>query len=778
MNSQSPFVRSMVEWILGERVPEDAQAMVFVFERPVATWAWFLIVVGACTIGWWSYRRLSAGRSSSSRLARGGLAVLRAAAIGLLAALIAGPSVRFERMRVERDRVIVLLDRSQSLLIEDAPGGKSRSQQLAELLETAEPALASISKDKDIDFVGFAGGVFSLARASAGTAAAAVGALPQLGEVNGDRTDLDGAIRQGLSRAAGRPVSAVLVVSDGRSIVPVAAETMRRLERDSIKVFTVALGSKDPVGDAAIVSATAPARAFVRDRVPIEVRVDRGGTEGKLTVRLVDAATGEEIESRPVEDTGAAESVVMLDLVTEAAGPRAVRAELVSERPDLVRENNARSVTIELVDRPIRLLYIEGTSRWEYRYLKNLLLRERDVESSIMLLSADRDFAQEGNMPISRMPRTKEEFGRYDLFIIGDVPSGYFSPEQLAIIRAEVSERGAGLLWIGGDRSTPASWEGTVLADLMPFRPPLAVEARLGGSVMTPTEAAERLGVLRLSDEPEGWPAVLADRSLGWPQLRFVQLVPRARLKPTAETLAEASGVGPSAQEPSAAVMRMRFGAGEIVYVATDEIWRWRYGQGERYPERFWVPLVRLLAREALANDDARAVLAVSPARVAPGESVLVSVRFRDEETASMAPAMVPVEIRDASGAAIARIELAREGGEATAVFPADRLGPFRAVVNDPAFGSSEAPFEVVRADDEMRRGDADHEALAVLAERSGGRVLDGEGLRGLPSLLPLRAREIDESVLRSIWDTPVAFAVLLVLLAAEWIGRRLLRLV
>lgn len=142
MNSQSPFVRSMVEWILGERVPEDAQAMVFVFERPVATWAWFLIVVGACTIGWWSYRRLSAGRSSSSRLARGGLAVLRAAAIGLLAALIAGPSVRFERMRVERDRVIVLLDRSQSLLIEDAPGGKSRSQQLAELLETAEPALA------------------------------------------------------------------------------------------------------------------------------------------------------------------------------------------------------------------------------------------------------------------------------------------------------------------------------------------------------------------------------------------------------------------------------------------------------------------------------------------------------------------------------------------------------------------------------------------------------------------------------------------------------------
>lgn len=779
--AQSPVLRAVIEWVLGERVPDDAQAMVFVFERPVATWVWFLIVVGACLIGWWSYRRLASGTSSASRVARGGLAVVRAAAIVLLAVLIAGPSVRFERTRVERDRLIVLVDRSQSLLIEDAPGGKSRAQQLVDLLEAGEPALAAIARDKDIDFVGFAGGVFSLSRGTEGSAGGATGdaaVLPALGEASGDRTDLDGAIRQGLSRAAGRPVSGVLIVSDGRSIVPVAAETLRRLERDSIKVFTVALGAKDPVGDAAIVSATAPARAFVRDRVPVEVRVDRGGIEGPLSVRLVDAATGVEIESKPVEDTGAAESVVVLEMVSESAGPRTVRAELVAERADLVRENNARAVTLELVDRPIRLLYIEGTSRWEYRYLKNLLLRERDVESSIMLLSADRDFAQEGNMPITRIPRTKEEFGRYDLFIIGDVPSGYFSPEQLAVIRAEVSERGAGLLWIGGDRSTPASWEGTVLADLMPFRPPLALEARAGGSLMSRTETADRLGVLKLSDEPSGWPEALSDSTLSWPQLRFVQLVPRARLKPTAETLAEVTGAGATAQEPSAAVMRMRFGAGEVVYVATDEIWRWRYGQGERFPERFWVPLVRLLAREALANDDARAVLTVSPARVAPGESVLVSVRFRDEETAASAPTAVPVEVRDAAGAPVARIELSREGGEASAIFPAERLGSFRAVASDPAFGSSEAGFEVVRADDEMRRGDADHEALAALAERSGGRTLDGDGLRELPALLPLRAREIDESVLRSIWDTPAAFALLLVLFAVEWTGRRLLRLV
>ncbi|MFZ9916589.1 MAG: hypothetical protein ACO3IB_14815, partial [Phycisphaerales bacterium] len=351
-------------------------------------------------------------------------------------------------------------------------------------------------------------------------------------------------------------------------------------------------------------------------------------------------ATGGERARRegPQADDAPGEQSVVLDASFDAAGARTWRVELVSDRADLVRENDARESSVEFIDRALRVLYVEGTSRWEYRYLKNLLLREKDVDSSIMLLSADRDFAQEGNMPIARLPRTKEEFGRYDLFILGDVPSGFFSPEQLAVIRGEVGERGAGLLWIAGERSTPASWDGTVLADLFPFRPPLALETRAGLSMMKPTDAATRLGLLRLSDDDDGWPDAFTDDALSWPRLRYMQSLPRSKLKPTAEVLAEAEGSGAAAEEPSAAIARMRFGAGEVVFVATDEIWRWRYGQGERYPERFWVPIVRLLARESIVQDDARAVLTASPARVAPGDSVMLSLRIADEETARQSP--------------------------------------------------------------------------------------------------------------------------------------------
>lgn len=779
--------------IFGSDVPSDIDAIRVIFARPLPLWGWFLVGVVAFLVGVWSYRRIAAGASKSSRLFRGFLTVVRASTLVLLAFLIAGPSLRFERTRLERDRLIVLVDRSLSMSIQDGPNGVTRDAQATAILEDARSTLEKIKRTKDIDFVGFAGGAFSLVpnrgsepadnRPLGSSESAATDILPALGIAKGDRTDLDGALRQALARASGRPVSAVLLLSDGRSAVPVSTNVLRGFERDAVPVHAVALGSPQRLGDAAIVSASIPARAFVRDRVPVEVQVDRGGVDRELSVRIIDTVTGEEIARKVVPNTeGGTETggevSVVLDAVSNDAGARSWRAEIVAADPDLVRENDSRELAVEFVDRPLRVLYVEGSSRWEYRYLKNLLMREKDLESSIMLLSADRDFAQEGNLPISRLPRTRDEFANYDLFIIGDVPSGFFSPDQLTILRSEVADRGAGLLWIGGERNTPMSWESTALADLLPFKPPFLLEPRSGASVVEPTSVAARLGVLRLTDDEDGWPDAFTDRSLRWPQLRFVQDIPRTRLKPTAEVLALAEGVGVGAREASPAVLRMRFGAGDVVYVATDEVWRWRYGQGERFPERFWVPLVRLLAREAIARGDARAELAVAPSRVIPGASTVVSLRIVDDESAERAPAMVPVEIRDEAGAAVASVELTRDGADASAMFTPERTGRFVAIADDPAFGRIETAFEVVRADDELRRGDTDHAALADLARRTGGQLHDSASLSGLAEILPLRARETDESVERTIWDTWIALTALLALLAIEWSGRRLLRLV
>ena len=186
---------------------------------------------------------------------------------------------------------------------------------------------------------------------------------------------------------------------------------------------------------------------------------------------LVDDATGRVLDRVEVPDPGRP-GVERVTLTARSGAPGETTWSVVVEGQgrDLVPANDRRVCRIELVDRPIRVLYVEGYPRWEYRYLKTLLVREKLIESSVMLLSADRDFAQEGNVPISRLPRSAEEFAAFDLVILGDLPGSFLTSQQAEAIRDLVATRGSGVLWIGGQRFTPGSWKGSPLEELLPFR--------------------------------------------------------------------------------------------------------------------------------------------------------------------------------------------------------------------------------------------------------------------------------------------------------------------
>ena len=210
----------ILKWILPGEVPVDSTAVRIVFERPLPAWAWLLVVAGAIAVAVWSYRRLQGANRTFSRAVRTALVVLRSCSLVLVAFLMSGPSARFERTSVERDRMIVLVDRSRSLAIADAPGGATREEQLRGILSEAAPVFREIARGKDIDFVGFSGGAFALP-------AAGDAQVPEIGAAEGDRSDIDAAIRHALSRNAGRPVSGIVVLSDGRATGPVSPETLR-----------------------------------------------------------------------------------------------------------------------------------------------------------------------------------------------------------------------------------------------------------------------------------------------------------------------------------------------------------------------------------------------------------------------------------------------------------------------------------------------------------------------------------------------------------------------
>ncbi len=770
-------------WLLDvDRIPRNAESLRMAWERQWPTWLWAILLLSLAGLAAWSYWRLAGPRA--------GRAILAAARFGMLALVlivIGGPMLELPRVTVEEDWVLMLVDRSESMTIADVGaenGGvasrRTRDDQLRGILNDNADTWEALDADRQVVWLGFHDGTFNLAENPQGGKGMAI----NLDAPEGQRTRLAVAIEQALQRAAARALSGIIVFSDGRTTDPPSRALVRRLRSSGVQVYTVPLGSQEPLGDLAIRQVDAPRRAFVRDKVPVTVGLDELGaigSQGDITISLIDETTGEVLDHIELAP-GEPRDYVTLTAQPTMAGETTWRVVVETSRLDLIPDNNLKTFLIELIDRPLRVLYIEGYPRWDYRYLKNLLVREKSIESSVMLLSADRDFAQEGNLPITRVPRSPEEFAQFDVIVLGDVPGSFFSPDQLDMIRSHVADRGAGLLWIGGERNTPSTYGVTALADLLPMRGALTLPV-IGVPVnMRPTQLADRLGVLRLgTDAAADWPDDLADPAYGWSQLHWAQRIEPGRLKPTAEVLATTAKEFQGAPLPL--LTHMRYGAGQTIYVATDEIWRWRYGRGEMYPERFWVQLIRMLGRESLVGASQQATLQVTPRRLTTAQVMRIELDLMDARLADDSRQSVAVVLETTEGRTVAELELHRTDENRqrfAATYRPDVLGSLRVRVDDPTLPDAEelvVAVEVYSPDDELRRPETDHPGLATLAGETAGQTLSATDLSRLPDLLPDRSVRTENPLTERIWDTPLFFALIFLALTGEWIGRKVVRL-
>ncbi|MGQ0627744.1 MAG: hypothetical protein ACT4PL_06535 [Phycisphaerales bacterium] len=818
----------------------------FGFALPLHAYEWVIIILLCAILAWWGYRKVE-----GAKWARVALGTARWFILALLALLLTGPKLVRPNETVEKDWVLMLVDRSGSMRIEDAPrrdqpgslsAPTTREAQLAATLVNGWPAIAAAGKDRVTAWMGFDTGAYDLQpNPGFDQSTARSGVLPFiLDGPSGTRTDLGAAIDQALAKAAARPISGVVVFSDGRSVSKATREAVRRMQAARIPIVAVPLGSDQPMSDVGVRSVQGPGVAFAMDVVPVEVVLERSGSAGSAAdgarVQLVENATGRVLDEQPVTWDAPAESGtspqspgqsparewpvkrITLTSTPENPGATSWTVRILPGGSDLLAGNNEQSIDIQTVDRPLRVLYLDGYPRWEYRYLQAILTREKSIASTATLLSAGRRYLQEGNTPMPALPTSAEEWATIDTIVIGDMNPEVLSTEQLRQIRERVSAGGAGLLWIAGQGSVPGAWRTTPLGDLLPMSVSGGEKQRDWEQdvTMRPTPLADRLGVMRLLRAPvEGswWPTEVADPESGWSRLRWAQRIDPSSLKPAAEAMAmaipansdaEDSAAGP-AEAPGVLVASMRFGAGRVVYVATDEIWRWRFGRGEDLPERFWLQLIRLLGRDSVARAGQRALLSATPARGEVALPVRLSLELIDQSLMQAAPSgvgvrivrigdlgMPPAERVTAAGIGEPVSVVLRAGGDGRRAGPETRVtlagtfigqdrGVYRAIIDDPVLrdlAGVQAEFELWAGDDELRRPETDHALLAQMASETGGTVLSPDDLSALPEILPRREVHIalasDEEAL---WDKPIVLITLLLLLTIEWVGRRLLRL-
>jgi len=785
---------SLVDWLFGmSKFGFSDPNTRFALEHELDVWLWVLICVAALVMAAWSYSRLVGPQSI--RLV---LTTVRTLLIVLVALLLIGPVRVKDNHQVIEDWLLVMVDQSASMQQKDvASKDPTSADQYLERYEAVRQSLdrqqkvfdeTRLGRDRRIAWFGFDSRVRRVQPPFEQTD----GAKPQ-----GRRTLLASAIQDVLKANAGRRVRGILLLTDGRTPQATGQGLARQLDRDSIKVFPVPVGARKPKLDLVLSQPIAPSRAFVNDAVSVRVSVDHQQSDlpvdpSRVRLKLRDQASGRLLDEKTLGERGF-EQPVQLSATWAKDETVTWRVELEylpinEQESERNTANNQQTLRIRFIDRPLRVLLIEGYPRWEYRYLKELIRQEKTIEASVMLVSADTGFAQEGDVPIARLPRDLDELAPFDVLIIGDVPSDYLGTELMSVIRDHVSTRGAGLIWIAGPYNTPQTYTGTPLLDLLPMRQPSLVRRlELGGAVAQARarSSARALNLLRVDvDSNNPNPTTLS----GLPGFYWVQNV--GELKQGVEVLAEA---GPSPQQQAPLLTLMRHGAGRCMYLATDEIWRWRYGRGSKPTQQFWIPLIQYLGWARGRQNDQLAWMNVSAKKAVVDQTLVVKVQMRQGVVLPRVLPRLRVNVRrvgDPTGKIVDSFEVIRQqsdnqaqasaGQSYTAQWRSAQSGQFVLQLDEPSLVDADVRQTVLieHPDDESRYTTADYQRLEVLAKNTGGQVLQLDQLQSLVDLIPPDPEKITISVKESLWDCPLTLILFGLLLTLEWAGRKLIRLI
>ncbi len=680
-----------------------------------------------------------------ARSRRALLLALRAGLFLLLMAAILNPV--FERTRqVSRHPVLlVALDASDSMLGLPLEGGTRYAQALAAL--TGGP-LSSALAEAHVE------------RSLVGEGARGVREFPAQPEPSAG-SDLQAALSELLRPRRHRAPAACLLLSDGADGTHrPAARVAQALGAYEIPVYCLGVGSAEAVPDVSVPGLVAPDTVAEGEQFDLRALVRASGLPDEavtLTVREGDRTLGSETLA-----AGETERPARFRLTAGDPGAHRYVLEARCDATEATAANNRRSVVVRVEPAEARILWIEGSPRREYAFLRRLLLQIEDLDVTILLRKRDpAEFWRDEAQPRRASPDSVGELSRYRAVVLSNVDAAALGGGFASRLADYVSGGGALAMLGGPDAFGAGGWAATPVAGALPVRispgegllaDPISVGLTGDGEIAA---ALRESGIDRWGRLPllEGMNAV-------------------GGVTGSAEVaLQAASGAGP-------VLAGTRFGAGRTLAVTVDDTWRWRQSpSADAHSRAAWEALwMTVIGRLIAPRADRQVVLELGRDTFETGEPIRADVHVTDEE------------MRPMSGATV-RLEVSAEGGEReVAADPSRTVGVYRATIRattpgevriravaeraGETIGEDTRTVEVVPPVGELTDA-ARPEVLRAIADETGGRYLPLEQAAEMARLLPLE-RETEE---RTVHLRPTRewwfFALILVVAAADWLLRR-----
>jgi len=607
-------------------------------------------------------------------------------------------------------------------------------------------------------------------------------------QLHPETTDAIGLLQNTLAEESAAQIRSFILLSDGRQTAPAdVAGTADLLAMINVPVYTIPIGSALQPRDLSIASIDVPEAVFLKDQALVKTILGTAGFEGEeLTVRLE-----------------AAGNVVQQQTITPATDSTAVSFSLPADQPgrfdyvvtsdprpgELRNDNNSRSFSLKVVDNKARVLLLDGDARWEFRYLNNLLERDRQVEATTILFR--QPWLEILNQPAlqNTLPPAvafREILARTDLLIIGDLNPAEADPQTWQMVEEAVTRDGLTVVIIAGRQYMPLAHQSEILKSMLPVttvRQKLAEQflASAPGSEQTAfrltlTPAAQNLTMLQLQEDP-------GSRDTSLTKLPGHPWIATGTPKPGAAVWATASIPGLPAQADPV-IVQQDYGFGQIVWLGLDSTWRWRRRAGDEWHYKFWGQLIRWAARSKAAAGNNSIRMSVSDVIVDETESPEVVVRWDRRLLPQVMNAAIYV-IAEQPGSeippVITRLQPSSDTPErSSARLPKLTRGNWNLqlkVENTTVDIPPNVQTELIvrpQVSAELADVSCNRTLLKQLAEQSGGELIEPWDVARITQLLQPVDQPQQKLLERSLWDHWLLIVLFCTLLMAEWIVRRI----
>lgn len=657
----------------------------------------------------------------------------------------------------------------------------------------------------------------------------------------GPETRIGEALEKVLDGTTDRRIQAVVILSDGQnnagevSVSDVGARFAAR----KIPIFTIGVGSPVRPKDLDLVQLRTREKVLVKDKVSFAVKhLFQGfkkGREAGLVLEDISSwvkTVGQGWQKRmvagqplPLDEPRSrvlqTRTVKLLEPgvekeerfthIFEAEGVYFIRAKLGPLKGEETLENNQMVVRVEVRDDRLKVLYVDGWPTWEYRALRSWLVRDPKIIAHIYLCSADTDFPQDkspaapeltDDWPITDPKKLAED---YHVIILGDINPNDLMTEHdpqasvkskrfLEAVQRFVEKDGGGLVLLAGNRYMPKSFKTGPLSRLMPVKhvddTSHASHIFKERQRIRQTPGGQGHPIFRLEDDPAANRQVLErDHVFTFYWYQKTRPVPGTSVLAVHPQDSYSVGGGGAGQAPKRKLYPIfalrNHGKGKVFFSATDETWRWRFLRGDMYFARFWGQVLRYVGAPKLFGTSPHYKLWTDRRAYEPLSRVEITLEVTDREFKPVADDSWKVNFRTPSGKEDAVFLSAIKGQRGTykgALAAATERGRWELwVEKDPAKGIDEEArvfFNVRIPNLESKAPELDKKRLQELAQQTGGRYFESWEAQGVPPLIKVVKDTVGQAGnSKSAWDKDWILALVLTLLCAEWLLRKLCRL-